>query len=42
MEVDHIVLMLSALLGDKAVFESGETVLVLDEIQECPDARTAL
>ncbi len=42
LEVDHIVLLLSALLGDRAVFESGETVLVLDEIQECPEARTAL
>lgn len=35
-------MMLSALLGKEAVFESGNTVLVLDEIQECPEARTAL
>lgn len=42
LEVDTIVMMLSALLGSKAVFESGNTVLVLDEIQECPEARTAL
>ena len=42
LEVDHIVMMLSALLGGNAVFEAGETVLVLDEIQDCPDARTAL
>ena len=34
--------MLSALLGKEAVFEEGETVLILDEIQDCPDARTAL
>lgn len=42
LEVDNIVMMLSALLGSTAVFESGQTVLVLDEIQECPEARTAL
>lgn len=42
LEVDTIVMMLSALLGSEAVFEKGNTVLVLDEIQECPDARTAL
>lgn len=42
LEVDTIVMMLSALLGGDAVFESGNTVLILDEIQECPDARTAL
>ena len=42
LDVDTIVMMLSALLGRKAVFESGSTVLILDEIQECPEARTAL
>lgn len=42
LEVDHIVMMLSALLGRAAVFEPGETVMILDEIQDCPDARTAL
>lgn len=42
LEVDHIIMMLSALLGKKAVFEAGKTVLILDEIQDCPDARTAL
>lgn len=35
-------MLLSALLGSEAVFEPGNTILVLDEIQECPDARTAL
>lgn len=34
--------MLSALLGDAAVFETGQTVLVFDEIQDCPEARTSL
>lgn len=42
LEVDHIIMLLSALLGKEAVFEAGETVLILDEIQECPEARTAL
>lgn len=42
LEINNIIIMLSALLGENAVFEPGETVLVLDEIQECPEARTAL
>lgn len=42
LEVDHIIMLLSALLGKEAIFEAGETVLILDEIQECPEARTAL
>ncbi|MCI9488604.1 ATP-binding protein [Lachnospiraceae bacterium 48-42] len=42
LEIDNIVMMLSALLGSAAIFEEGETVLVLDEIQDCPEARTAL
>lgn len=42
LEIDNIVMLLSALLGKNAVFEAGETVLVLDEIQDCPEARTAL
>ena len=32
----------SALLGPDAVFEPGKTIVILDEIQECPEARTAL
>lgn len=42
LEIDNIVMMLSALLGKDAVFKPGETILVLDEIQDCPEARTAL
>lgn len=42
LEVDHIIMLLSALLPGGAVFKAGETVLVLDEIQDCPEARTAL
>lgn len=42
LDIDNIVMLLSALLGKDAVFEAGETVLILDEIQDCPEARTAL
>lgn len=42
LEIDNITMLLSALLGSEAVFEPGNTILVLDEIQECPDARTSL
>lgn len=42
LEIGNIIMMLSALLGSKAVFVPGHTVLILDEIQECPEARTAL
>ncbi len=42
LDVDNITMLLSALLGKEAVFEAGKTVLILDEIQDCPDARTSL
>ena len=42
LEVDHITMLLSALLGKEADFVPGKTILILDEIQECPEARTAL
>ena len=42
LEVDHLIMMMSALLGPKAVFEPGKTIIILDEIQDCPEARTAL
>ncbi|MBQ8707924.1 MAG: AAA family ATPase [Succinivibrionaceae bacterium] len=42
LDVDSILLMLSALLPSPVVFAPGKTVFVFDEIQECPDARTAL
>ena len=42
LEIDKIVIQLSALLGKDANFMPGETVIVMDEIQECPEARTAL
>lgn len=42
LNVDNIVMLISAIVGENEIFEPGETVLILDEIQECPDARTAL
>ena len=42
LEIDDLIIMISALLGEKAIFEAGETVIVLDEIQDCPEARTSL
>ncbi len=42
LEVDRITVLLSSMLGDEAVFKAGKTVLILDEIQDCPQARTAL
>ena len=42
LEVDYITMMLTALLGGKAQFEAGNTIIILDEIQECSEARTAL
>ena len=42
LEVDHLIMMMSALLGSDASFEAGKTIIILDEIQECPEARTAL
>ena len=42
LEVDHLIMLMSAILGKKAVFEPNNTVVILDEIQECPEARTSL
>ena len=42
LEVSHLVMMITALLGNNAKFVAHETVLILDEIQDCPEARTAL
>ncbi len=41
LKIDHLIMMLTARLND-AVFEAGETVIIMDEIQDCPDARTSL
>ncbi len=42
LDVDNIIMMMSALLGPSAIFEPKETIIILDEIQDCPEARTAL
>lgn len=42
LEVDHLIMLMSAILGKKAVYEPNNTVVILDEIQECPEARTSL
>ncbi len=42
LEIDYLVMMISSRLRTPAVFEAGKTVLILDEIQDCPEARTAL
>lgn len=42
LKVDDLVMYMSALLGPETIFEKGNTVIVLDEIQHCPNARTAL
>ena len=42
LEIDNLIIMMSAILGPDAIFEPGNTVIILDEIQECPEARTAL
>ena len=42
LEVDNLIIMMSALLGNEAIFVPHETIIILDEIQDCPEARTAL
>lgn len=41
LDVDTIILSLSALIPDSR-FVSGKTCIILDEIQECKEARTSL
>lgn len=42
LKVDDLVMYMSAVLGQEVNFEAGDTCIVLDELQECPNARTAL
>lgn len=42
LEIDYLVMMMSALVGTEVKFEAHNTIIILDEIQECPEARTAL
>ncbi len=41
LEIDNLTLFISSLISS-AKFESGKTILIFDEIQECPLARTSL
>ena len=41
LNVDNIIMNLSAMMGSET-FVPGETCLIFDEIQECPEARTSL
>ena len=34
LEIDNLIIMMSALLGPDAIFEAGKTVIILDEIQD--------
>lgn len=40
--VDDLVMYITSTLGNGTVFVPGKTCLILDELQECPNARTAL
>lgn len=42
LKVDDIIMQISAYLEEPIVTKTGKTVIILDEIQECPQARTAL
>jgi predicted AAA+ superfamily ATPase len=42
LKVDDLIMYMSALLGTEAIFEEGQTIIILDEIQHCPNARTSL
>ncbi len=42
LKVDDLIIMMSALLGDEAIFVPYETIIIFDEIQDCPEARTSL
>ena len=42
MDIDTIIMYLSSILKSNADFVPYDTCIILDEIQECPKARTAL
>lgn len=42
LEVDNLIIMMTAVLGNDVRFVPYETLIILDEIQDCPEARTAL
>ena len=42
LNVDYMIMGLSAIMGSEAHFIPGRTVIIFDEIQECAEARTSL
>lgn len=42
LDIDYLTMMMSTLVDASLRFEAGKTVIILDEIQECAEARTAL
>ena len=40
--IDDIILNITTIMTDKVKFEAGNTCIILDEIQECPEARASL
>ena len=42
LDIDHLMMMMSALVAPGVLLAPGKTIFVFDEIQACPEARTAL
>lgn len=42
LDIDNLIMMMSAYLGGEIEFKAHDTAIILDEIQECPEARTSL
>lgn len=42
LRVDDLIVVISSLMNDKSEWKEKETVFIFDEIQDCPNARTAL
>jgi len=42
LDIDNLIMMMSAYLGGEIEFKAYDTAIILDEIQECPEARTSL
>ena len=42
LDIDTLIVMMSAVLEKSTMFVPHKTLIILDEIQECPEARTAL
>ncbi len=42
LEIDDLIARISVVLSGDIVFEPGKTIIIFDEIQDCPEARTSL